>query len=66
MTMLIPLAATAPGSRTECLKRRWFTMRWGRWLLTTWLEAPLKLMGSVMTFDGAEMNYPPIPSEADE
>ena len=34
-------------------------------ILMKWFEAPLKLMGWVMTFDGAEMNESPVPCGAD-
>ena len=40
-------------------------MPWRRWLLVKWLKASLKPVGSVITFDGAEMNWSLMPSEAD-
>ena len=67
MTLFIPLAAAVPASRTECLKPtcRPFTMPWICWLLMKWLKSSPKLVSSMTTCDGAEMNLSLMPSEAD-
>ena len=39
-------------------------MPWRSWLRTKWPEAPLKLIGSVMIFDGDEMNESPMSAGA--
>ena len=47
------------------MKTNLLTMPWTRWLLMKWLEVPLKLVGSVLTLDGAEINALQMRSEAD-